>query len=71
MELKITNDDFKVEILDNDKKKTINASYDIFDFDDKDIYQKEYDKIYNKLIKKYPPEKAEILAKQKLYTKGF
>ena len=47
------------EILDN------------IDFDDKDIYQKEYDKIYNKLIKKYPPEKAEILAKQKLYTKGF
>ena len=41
------------------------------DFDDKDIYQKEYDKIYNKLIKKYPPEKAEILTKQKLYTKGF
>ena len=43
----------------------------VIDFDDKDIYQKEYDKIYNKLIKKYPPEKAEILAKQKLYTKGF
>ena len=41
------------------------------DFNDKDIYQKEYDKIYNKLIKKYPPEKAEILTKQKLYTKGF
>jgi len=47
------------EILDN------------IDFDDKDIYQKEYDKIYNKLIKKYPPEKADILTKQKLYTKGF
>lgn len=47
------------EILDN------------IDFDDKDIYQKEYDKIYNKLIKKYPPEKAEILTKQKLYIKGF
>ncbi len=41
------------------------------DFDDKDIYQKEYDKIYNKLIKKYPPEKADILTKQKLYTKDF
>lgn len=41
------------------------------DFDDKDIYQKEYDKIYNKLIKKYPPEKADILTKQKLYSKGF
>lgn len=41
------------------------------DFDDKDIYQKEYDKIYNKLIKKYPLEKADILTKQKLYTKGF
>lgn len=47
------------EILDN------------IDFDDKDIYQRECDKIYNKLIKKYPPEKADILAKQKLYTKGF
>ena len=47
------------EILDN------------IDFDDKDIYQKEYDKIYKKLIKKYPPEKADILTKQKLYTKGF
>lgn len=47
------------EILDN------------IDFDDKYIYQKEYDKIYNKLIKKYPPEKADILTKQKLYTKGF
>ena len=41
------------------------------EFDDKNIYQKEYDKIYNKLIKKYPPEKADILTKQKLYTKGF
>ena len=47
------------EILDN------------IDFDDKDIYQKEYDKIYKKLIKKYPSEKADILTKQKLYTKGF
>lgn len=47
------------EILDN------------IDFDDKDIYQKEYDKIYKKLIKKNPSEKADILTKQKLYTKGF
>lgn len=47
------------EILDN------------IDFDDKDIYKKEYDKIYNKLIKKYPLEKVDILTKQKLYTKGF
>ena len=41
------------------------------DFDDKDIYQKEYDKIYNKFIKKYPADKADILTKQKLYIKGF
>lgn len=41
------------------------------EFSDKEIYQKEYDKIYNKLIKKYPLDKAKILTKQKLYAKGF
>ena len=40
-------------------------------FDDKLIYEKEYQKAYNKLIKKYDEDKAKILAKQKLYTKGF
>lgn len=41
------------------------------DFDDKLIYEKEYQKAYNKFIKKYDEDKAKILAKQKLYTKGF
>lgn len=36
MELKITNDDFNVEIIDNKGIRNINASYDIFDFNDED-----------------------------------
>lgn len=40
-------------------------------FDDDSIYEKEYNKIYNKLIKKYPEDKAKLLTKQKLYLKGF
>lgn len=36
VELKITNDNFLVEISDNKQKKIINASYDIFDYDDKE-----------------------------------
>lgn len=40
-------------------------------FDDSLIYEKEYQKIYNKLIKKYDADKAKILTKQKLYNKGF
>ncbi|MDD5865141.1 MAG: RecX family transcriptional regulator [bacterium] len=39
--------------------------------DDSLIYEKEYQKLYNKLIKKYDEDKAKILAKQKLYIKGF
>lgn len=40
-------------------------------FDDDSIYEREYNKIYNKLIKKYPEDKAKLLTKQKLYLKGF
>ncbi|MGN1379074.1 MAG: hypothetical protein ACI4XR_01580 [Bacilli bacterium] len=40
-------------------------------FDDSLIYEKEYQKIYNKLIKKYDEDKANLLTKQKLYNKGF
>lgn len=64
---KITNELIKLGYSKNDFSdylKNIN-------FDDKLIYEKEYLKAYNKLIKKYDEETAKILAKQKLYTKGF
>ena len=64
---KITNELIKLGYSKNhfsDYLKNIN-------FDDKLIYEKEYQKAYNKLIKKYDEDKAKILAKQKLYTKGF
>ena len=64
---KITNELIKLGYSKNDFSdylKNIN-------FDDKLIYEKEYQKAYNKLIKKYDEDKAKILAKQKLYIKGF
>ena len=37
----------------------------------KDLYDKEYKKLYNKYSKKYSGEKLEYIIKQKLYQKGF
>ncbi len=39
--------------------------------DDKDIYKKEYDKLYKKLCNKYDKDKLDYIIKQKLYQKGF
>lgn len=39
--------------------------------EDKDIYKKEYDKIYKQLSKKYSGKELEYRIKQKLYQKGF
>ena len=39
--------------------------------DEKDIYKREYDKIYNKLSKKYAGKELEYMIKQKLFQKGF
>lgn len=39
--------------------------------EDKDILKKEYDKIYNRLSKKYSGKELEYKIKQKLYQKGF
>ena len=41
------------------------------EFDDSDIYKKEYDKLYKKLSKKYSGNELEFKIKQKLYSKGF
>lgn len=39
--------------------------------DDGDIKKKEYDKIYNKLSKKYSGKELEYKVRQKMYQKGF
>lgn len=52
-------------------KDMYNTFLNNISFDDDSIYEKEYNKIYNKLIKKYPEDKAKLLTKQKLYLKGF
>ena len=39
--------------------------------DDKSIIKKEYDKLYNKLSKKYVGNELKYNIKQKLYSKGF
>lgn len=39
--------------------------------DDKDIYEKEYKKIYDKLSKKYSGNELEYKIKEKMYQKGF
>lgn len=41
------------------------------DIDDRDIYQKEYNKLYKKLSKKYEGTTLEYKIKEKLYQKGF
>lgn len=40
-------------------------------FDDSEIYKKEYDKLCNKLSKKYSGNQLEYKIKEKLYQKGF
>lgn len=42
-----------------------------FEFNDEDIYNKEYEKIYNKLKTKYSGKELEYKTKEKLYQKGF
>ena len=39
--------------------------------DDKELYKKEYDKIYKKLSRKYSGEELEFRIRQKLYALGF
>lgn len=41
------------------------------DLNDSDLYKKEYDKLYEKLSKKYSGTELEYRIKQKLYQKGF
>ena len=64
----------------NLKPQTINQGFckeDILIFidelkvDEKSIYEKEYQKLYNKLSKKYEGYELENKIKQKLYQKGL
>lgn len=42
-----------------------------FEFDEQDIYKREYKKIYDKLSKKYSGKELDYKLRQKLYQKGF
>jgi regulatory protein len=44
---------------------------DNFDFEEDDLLKQEYDKLYNKLSRKYEGYELESKIKQKLYAKGF
>ena len=65
---KILND---ITTLGYHKDIIINNLYLIDDIDDSDIKQKEYDKLYSKLSKKYSGSELEYKIRQKLYQKGF
>ena len=64
---KILNDMF----LKGFTKEYIMDVIDMQDFDDSDIYKKEYDKLYKKLSSKYSGSTLEYKIKEKLYNKGF
>lgn len=52
-------------------KETILKHLADISLDEKAIYQREYNKIYNKLAKKYHGQELELKVKQKLSQKGF
>lgn len=53
-------------------KENINTIMENICFsDDRDIYRREYDKLYRKLSSKYSGDTLEYQIKQKLYQKGF
>lgn len=52
-------------------KSLINEVLANINIEDKDIYQKEYNKLEKKLSRKYQGKELEIKIKQKLYQKGF
>ncbi len=49
----------------------INSELNKLSTNDRELYKKEYDKIYNKLSRKYQGKDLEYRIKQKLYQKGF
>lgn len=60
------------------KKELIQKGYNSFldlvndiTFNDDNIYEKEYQKVYEKLSKKYNGEELKFKIKQKMYSKGF
>lgn len=52
-------------------KNMIDSLINNFDFNEIDLLENEYDKIYNKLSKKYEGYELKNKIKQKLYSKGF
>ena len=64
---KITNDMIN---LGYDKEDIINI-LDSYNLDDEEIYKQEYNKLYNKLCKKYQGNELEYQIRNRLYIKGF
>ena len=52
-------------------KEDIVNSMNFFEFNDKEIYENEYKRLYDKLSKKYSGNELEYKIKAKLYQKGF
>ena len=52
-------------------KSIIISLLDTIEYEDNNIYEKEYEKIKNKLSRKYSGEELEFKIKQSLYQKGF
>lgn len=53
------------------KKEDILSILNTRDLTNKELYDKEYKKLYNKYSKKYSDEELEYIIKQKLYQKGI
>ena len=52
-------------------KSIIISLLDLIEYDDKDIYLKEYEKVKKRLSRKYSGEELDFKVRQSLYQKGF
>ena len=57
--------------LGYDKSIIVNKLNSIYSYDDEEIKKKEYEKLYNKLSKKYSGNELEQRINKKMYEKGF
>ena len=53
------------------EKDKINFKLESYNYNDEDLYRKEYEKQYRKLSKKYKDKELEYKIKQKMYQNGF
>lgn len=58
-------------VLGFEKQDIIDCLDEISLKDDKNLYEKEYNKLYQKYKNKYPEDKVKQIIRQRLYQKGF